>query len=76
MPIVSSPPSGRSSSWKKKLASSFIKLSGKRRWQSNSYWTMNAQLDYDEKVKAIGGDLSKQAKKDWLLRHKDQGLER
>ncbi|MNW45981.1 hypothetical protein D3C74_232570 [compost metagenome] len=37
---------------------------------------MNAQLDYDEKVKVMGGDLSKQAKKDWLLRHKDQGLER
>lgn len=37
---------------------------------------MTAQLDYDEKMKVIGGDLSKQAKKDWLLRHKDQGLER
>ncbi|MNI60607.1 hypothetical protein D3C73_1158340 [compost metagenome] len=37
---------------------------------------MTAQLDYDEKMKVIGGDLSNQAKKDWLLRHKDQGLER
>ncbi|MNP52593.1 hypothetical protein D3C76_1469950 [compost metagenome] len=37
---------------------------------------MDAQLDYDEKVKVMGGDLSKQAKKDWLLRHKDQGMER
>lgn len=37
---------------------------------------MTAQLDVDEKMKVIGGDLSKQAKKDWLLRHKDQGLER
>lgn len=37
---------------------------------------MTIQLDVDEKMKVIGGDLSKQAKKDWLLRHKDQGLER
>ncbi|MMZ68370.1 hypothetical protein D1872_310550 [compost metagenome] len=37
---------------------------------------MTVQLDVDEKMKVIGGDLSKQAKKDWLLRHKDQGLER
>ncbi|MNO15979.1 hypothetical protein D3C76_56510 [compost metagenome] len=36
---------------------------------------MTAQLNVDEKMKVMGGDLSKQAKKDWLLRHKDQGLE-
>ncbi|QWU13184.1 hypothetical protein SAMN04487895_11734 [Paenibacillus sophorae] len=35
-----------------------------------------AQLDYDDKTKVLGGDLSKQAKKEWLLRHKDQGMER
>lgn len=38
--------------------------------------TMTAQLDLDGKLKVIGGDLSKQAKKEWLLRHKDQGLDR
>ncbi|MDF2923892.1 MAG: hypothetical protein K0R57_2806 [Paenibacillaceae bacterium] len=37
---------------------------------------MQAQLDYDDKAKVMGGDLSKQAKKEWLLRHKDRGLER
>ncbi|AIQ13805.1 MobP3 family relaxase [Paenibacillus durus] len=37
---------------------------------------MHTQLDYDDKSKAMGGELSKQAKKEWLLRHKDQGLER
>ncbi|WP_141499713.1 MobP3 family relaxase [Paenibacillus luteus] len=37
---------------------------------------MTAQLDFDEKVKVMGGDLSKQAKKDWFLRHQDQGLGR
>lgn len=38
--------------------------------------SIQAQLDYEDKFKAMGGELSKQAKKDWLLRHKDQGLER
>ncbi|RAU91007.1 hypothetical protein DQG13_30020 [Paenibacillus sp. YN15] len=38
--------------------------------------SMHAQLDYDDKAKVRGGDLSKQAKKEWLLRHKDRGLER
>lgn len=38
--------------------------------------SMQAQLDYEDKFKVLGGDLSKQAKKDWLLRHKDQGMER
>ncbi|MNW62548.1 hypothetical protein D3C74_406890 [compost metagenome] len=38
--------------------------------------SMQAQLDYEDKFKVMGGELSKQAKKDWLLRHKDQGLER
>lgn len=37
---------------------------------------MNAQLDYDDKAKVFGGDLSKQAKKEWLLKHRDRGMER
>ncbi|WP_025845227.1 MobP3 family relaxase [Paenibacillus ehimensis] len=37
---------------------------------------MKAQLDYDDKAKVIGGELSKQAKKEWLLLHKDRGMER
>jgi len=37
---------------------------------------MTAQLDYEDKVKVMGGDLSKQAKKEWLLQHKDKGMER
>ncbi|WP_044482069.1 MobP3 family relaxase [Paenibacillus antibioticophila] len=37
---------------------------------------MEAQLNYDDKAKIMGGDLSKLAKKEWLLRHKDQGMER
>ncbi|QUL53373.1 hypothetical protein KDC22_23650 [Paenibacillus tritici] len=37
---------------------------------------MNAQMDYDDKSKLMGGDLSKQAKKEWLLRNKDKGFDR
>lgn len=37
---------------------------------------MTAELDYDDKAKAMGGDRSKQAKKEWMLRHKDTGLDR
>ncbi|MGK9250232.1 MobP3 family relaxase [Paenibacillus humicus] len=38
--------------------------------------SMHAHLDYDDKAKAMGGEWSKQAKKEWLLRHKDRGIER
>lgn len=38
---------------------------------------MQAQLDYDDKAKIVfGSEWSKQAKKDWLLQHKDKGIER
>lgn len=37
---------------------------------------MNAQMDYDDKSKLMGVDLSKQAKKEWLLRNKDKGFDR
>ncbi|MNM65180.1 hypothetical protein D3C81_766080 [compost metagenome] len=40
-------------------------------------FAMQAQLDYDDKAKVVfGGEWSKQAKKDWLLQHKDKGLDR
>ncbi|MNC53036.1 hypothetical protein D3C75_1024160 [compost metagenome] len=38
--------------------------------------SMHAGLDYDDKTKVLSGDLSKQAKKEWLLRNKDRGMER
>lgn len=38
-------------------------------------WMMRAELDYDDKAKVMGGDFSKLAKKEWLLRHKDRGME-
>ncbi|MBW4085242.1 MobP3 family relaxase [Paenibacillus sp. S150] len=38
--------------------------------------SMHAGLDYDDKAKVLSGDLSKQAKKEWLLRNKDRGMER
>ena len=31
--------------------------------------------DYEVKTKAMGMDLSKAAKKEWYLRHKDKGIE-
>lgn len=38
--------------------------------------SMQAQLDYDDKAKVVfGGEWSKQAKKEWLLRQKDKGIE-
>lgn len=38
---------------------------------------MQAQLDYDDKAKIVfGSEWSKQAKKDWLLQHKDKAIER
>lgn len=36
---------------------------------------MQSQLDADDKTYIMGGELSKQAKKEWLLAHKDKGLE-
>ena len=32
-------------------------------------------MEYDDYQKAMGGDLSKAAKKEWYLRHKDKGME-
>ena len=32
-------------------------------------------MEYDDCQKAMGGDLSKAAKKEWYLRHKDRGME-
>ncbi|MFS0723679.1 MobP3 family relaxase [Paenibacillus sp. 1P07SE] len=37
---------------------------------------MRTQMDVDDKISVMGGELSKQAKKEWLLRHKDRGMER
>jgi hypothetical protein len=37
---------------------------------------MKAQMDYDDKSKLMGGDLSKHTKKEWLLRNKDKGIDR
>ncbi|WP_179086915.1 MobP3 family relaxase [Paenibacillus odorifer] len=39
--------------------------------------SMQAQLDYEDKAKVVfGGEWSKQAKKEWLLRQKDKGMDR
>jgi len=38
--------------------------------------SMRTRMDVDDKVSVMGGELSKQAKKDWLLKHKDRGLDR
>ncbi|WP_163859522.1 MobP3 family relaxase [Paenibacillus elgii] len=37
---------------------------------------MNGNIDYDDKAKAMGTELSKQAKKEWFLKHRDKGVER
>lgn len=37
---------------------------------------VNLDMDYDGKAKAMSTDLSKLAKKEWYLRHKDRGMER
>lgn len=37
---------------------------------------MRTRLDVDDKLSAFGGELSKQAKKEWLLQHKDRSMER
>ena len=36
---------------------------------------VNMGMEYDDCQKAMGGDLSKAAKKEWYLRHKDRGME-
>lgn len=36
---------------------------------------VNMGMEYDDCQKAMGGDLSKAAKKEWYLRHKDRGIE-
>ncbi|WP_339192333.1 MobP3 family relaxase [Paenibacillus sp. FSL E2-0230] len=39
--------------------------------------SMQAQLDYDDKARVVfGGEWSKQAKKEWLLKQKDKGVDR
>lgn len=38
--------------------------------------SMRTQMDVEDKISLMGGELSKQAKKEWLLRHKDRGMER
>lgn len=37
--------------------------------------TVSMDMEYDDCQKAMGGDLSKAAKKEWYLRHKDRGME-
>ena len=36
---------------------------------------INVDEDYDIKANAMGMELSKAAKKEWYLRHKDKGME-
>ena len=36
---------------------------------------VNMGMEYDDCQKAMGGDLSRAAKKEWYLRHKDRGME-
>lgn len=37
---------------------------------------VNLDMEYDDKAKPMSTELSKQAKKEWYLRHKDRGMER
>lgn len=37
---------------------------------------VSLDMEYDDKSKAMSTELSKQAKKEWYLRHKDKGMER
>lgn len=37
---------------------------------------VNMDMEYDDKAKTMSTELSKQAKKEWYLRHKDRGMER
>ena len=36
---------------------------------------VNMGMEYDDKQKVMGTELSKAAKKEWYLRHKDRGME-
>ena len=36
---------------------------------------MSFDMEYDDRQKAMSTDLSKAARKEWYLRHKDKGLE-
>ena len=36
---------------------------------------MSFDMEYDDRKKAMSTDLSKAARKEWYLRHKDKGLE-
>ncbi|MFF2484684.1 hypothetical protein [Paenibacillus sp. NPDC058071] len=38
--------------------------------------SMRTRMDVDDKMSVMGGELSIQAKKEWMLKHKDRGLER
>lgn len=38
--------------------------------------SMHTRMDVDDKISVMGGELSKQAKKEWLLQRKDRGIER
>lgn len=38
--------------------------------------SMRTRMDIEDKINVLGGELSKQAKKEWLLRNKDRGMER
>lgn len=37
---------------------------------------VSLDMEYDDKAKTMSTELSKQAKKEWYLRHKDRGMER
>lgn len=37
---------------------------------------VNLDMEYDDRQKAMGTELSKAARKEWYLRHKDRGMER
>lgn len=36
---------------------------------------VNMGMEYDDRQKVMGTELSKAAKKEWYLRHKDRGME-
>ena len=36
---------------------------------------MSLDMEYDDRQKAMSTDLSKAARKEWYLRHKDKGME-
>ena len=37
---------------------------------------VNLDMEYDDRQKAMGTELSKAARKEWYLRYKDRGMER